>query len=172
MPKIQVVRTRAPKPDESSMIIIRSFLFECFKGATDIDDKRWRRFFEYATNKEAGEIFDVELTFPRYTPYHKRHMKIEWDVFKSQEKFSDFEMFRNWLKIGAGFVEWVAGAKGGVVPLPKSISYSELSELEFHEFHDNVIAFLRGEHAAPYLWKHLEAKSHDYMSEILAGFNE
>ena len=61
----------------------------------------------------------------------------------------------------------MAGPKGGVIPLPKSISYTELEEPEMREFHQNMMIFLRGDHAAPYLWKHLGNKSHDMMSTIL-----
>lgn len=155
------------------MDVVRDFLFGLFSGATDEDDKRWNRFWRMVTSKEAGELFNIETVFPRYTPFHKRHMKIEQDVFNAQERFTDFEMFRDWLKIGAGFVEWVPGAKGGIVPLPKSISYAKTDEQEFREFHENVMVFLRGEHAAPYLWRHLGAAgSHEMMDTILLEFGE
>jgi hypothetical protein len=82
-------------------------------------------------------------------------MKIEQDVFDAQEKFSDFEQFRYWLKVGAAWVTWAGGPRGGVVPIPKSISYAKADEEEFRQYHEQVMEFLRGEHAAPYLWKHL-----------------
>ena len=172
MPQITIIRTDAAMLAEDQKSVVRQFLFGLFKGATDKDDKRWNRFWRMAVSKEAGEMFDVETCFPRYTPYHKRHMKIEQDVFNAQDRFKDFSQFRNWLKIGAGFVDWVVGPKGGIVPLPRSIEYSKLEEQEFREFHDNLIDFLRGEHAAPYLWRHLGEKSHDMMDSILREFRE
>jgi hypothetical protein len=173
MPEICLIRTDAPEPQGAERDAVRRFLFGLFKGATEQDDKRWNRFWRMAVGKEAGEIFDIETTFPRYTPFHRRHMKIESDVFDAQERFKNFDMFRDWLKIGAGFVEWVPGAKGGIVPLPKSVSYSKTDEQEFREFHDNVIGFLRGDHAAPYLWRHLpKEKAHEMMDAILLEFNE
>jgi hypothetical protein len=173
MSKITLTRTDMPIPDEKELSCARKFLFDCFKGVTETDRKRWFRFWRAATSKEAGEIFNIETVFPRYTPYHKRHMKIEQDVFNAQERFTDFEMFRQWLKIGAGFVIWVVGAKGGIVPLPKSIAYASIEEQDFREFHDNVIDFLRGEHAAMYLWKHLGKQgSYDMMDSVLREFNE
>lgn len=173
MPEITLVRTAEPMPSEQELGVIRRFLFGLFKGATDKDDKRWNRFWRMASGKEPGEIFDVETVFPRYTPFHKRHMKIEQDVFNAQDRFKDFDRFRDWLKIGAGFVEWVPGAKGGIVPLPKSISYADTDEQVFREFHANVIDFLRGEHAAPFLWRHLGAdKAHEMMDSILQEFRE
>ncbi|MFZ2524426.1 MAG: DUF1367 family protein [Candidatus Ferrigenium altingense] len=167
-----MIRTDAPKPEGVMLECVRGFLFGLFKGATEADDKRWNRFWRIATGKEPGEMFDLETVFPRYTPFHKRHMKIEQDVFNAQDRFKDFEMFRDWLKIGSGFVEWVPGAKGGIVPLPKSISYAKTDEQEFREYHEKVVEFLRGAHAAPYLWKHLGAGAHEMMDTILMEFGE
>jgi hypothetical protein len=99
-------------------------------------------------------------------------MAIEQQVFDAQERFQDFEMFRYWLKVGAGWVTWAAGPKGGVVPIPKSISYANADQEEFIRYHEAVIVFLRGEHAAPFLWRHLKGGSHDMMESILEGFNE
>lgn len=168
MPAITLVRTDIPMPPEHELERALNLLFDCFRGVTDTDNKRWWRFWKSATEKEQGEMFDVETVFPRYTPFHKQHMKIEQDVFNAQERFRDFEMFRNWLKIGAGFVVWVPGAKGGIVPLPKSASYAKTDEKEFREFHAKAMEFLRGEHAAPYLWKQLEkSEAHEKMETIL-----
>ncbi len=173
MPEIVLIRTDAPTPQGAALDTVRSFLFGLFKGATDTDDKRWNRFWRMATGKEPGEMFDLETVFPRYTPFHKRHMKIEQDVFNAQERFTDFEMFRDWLKIGAGFVVWVPGAKGGIVPLPKSVSYAKTEEQEFREFHESVMEFLHGEHAAPYLWRHLgNDGAQEMMRAILREFGE
>ncbi|MES2346707.1 MAG: hypothetical protein V4641_03965 [Pseudomonadota bacterium] len=57
-----------------------------------------------------------------------------------------------WLKVGSGFVDWMAGPTGGVFPVPKSISFDKCSEDKMRDFHDNVKAFLRTEHAAKYLF--------------------
>lgn len=172
MPEITLIRTNEQITDERTLAAARSFVFGLVKGATEKDDKSWRRLWGMILRKEPGEIFDIETVFPRYTPFHKRHMKIEQDVFNAQERFTDFEMFRDWLKIGAGFVEWVPGAKGGIVPLPKSISYAKTDEQEFREFHENVMVFLRGEHAAPYLWRHLGDGAHEMMDTVLREFSE
>lgn len=98
-------------------------------------------------------------------------MAIEQAIFDGQERFSDFNQFRNWLKIGAGHVDWMPGAKGGIVPLPKSISYADLEEDEMREVHEAMMAFLRGPHAAPYLWKHLGDEAGEMMLSILRGFD-
>ncbi|WP_457825421.1 hypothetical protein, partial [Staphylococcus aureus] len=66
-------------------------------------------------------------------------------VFDGPDRFRDFERFRDWLKIGAGHVEWVPGAKGGIVPLPLSTSYADLEEVAMRELHKKMLAFLHGD---------------------------
>jgi hypothetical protein len=145
-------------------------LRQLLRGIDEKNDKRWGRVVKGWFELEDGEITTIDTRHPRSGPFHRFHMVIEMAVFKAQEKFVHEDQFRNWLKIGAGHVDWAAGPKGGVVPLPKSISYADLEEPAMREFHDAMMAFLRGPHAAPYLWKHLGNKSHDMMATVLAEF--
>ncbi len=148
--------------------------FALENGLRGIDEKNhasWKRFIRKLFSLEQGEIVEVGTKVPRCGVFHRLHMAIEQAVFNAQDRFSSFDMFRNWLKIGSGHVEWVPGAKGGIVPLPKSISYADLSEDDMREFHRNMLVFLRGPHAAPYLWKHLGDKAYDMMDSVLSEFD-
>ncbi|HEY8027325.1 MAG TPA: DUF1367 family protein [Burkholderiaceae bacterium] len=142
-------------------------------GLRGIDDKnhaRWLRFLRKVFGLEHGEVAEIGTRIPRSGPFHRFHMAIERAVFDGQQRFADFEQFRNWLKIGAGHVTWVPGAKGGVVPLPKSISYAELEEDAMRQVHNNIVAFLRGPHCASFLWKHLDAaQAAALMDRVLGG---
>lgn len=173
MAKFTIVRTNLAFPAKVGMEFVSWFLFKCFHGFVSDDAKRWSHFWKRMIALEAGEMAVFEIVHPRSGPYHRRHMVIERSVFQAQDRFSDFEMFRTWLKVGAGWVEWCAGPKGGVVPIPKSISYAEADEDEFRTYHAQVIEFLRGPHAANYLWKHLtEQKAADMMNAALTEFGE
>lgn len=173
MAKMTICRTDMEMPKEGVLEAVRSFLFGTVDGASKDDRKAWRHFWKRITRMEPGEMAAVEMVFPRSGPFHRRHMKIEQTLFDAQERFTDFDMFRDWLKIGAAWVVWVPGAKGGIVPLPKSISYAKADEEEFRQFHAQVIEFLRGEHAAPYLWKHLgKDQAYEMMDLVLVGFGE
>jgi len=58
------------------------------------------------------------------------------------------------------------------VPIPKSTSYKKADEDEFRLYHAKVLEFLRGQHAANYLWKHLsEERQREMMETILEGFS-
>ncbi len=173
MAKMTICRTNIEMPTGNVLEAVRTFLFGAVDGASKDDKRAWRRFWKRITSMDPGEMALVEMVFPRSGPFHRRHMKIEQDVFNAQERFEDFEQFRYWLKVGAAWVTWAAGPKGGVVPIPKSISYAKADEEEFRQFHEQVIKFLRGDHAAPYLWRHLgKEKSHEMMHVILEGCGE
>lgn len=172
MSRITMVRTDQPIPAEKDLGSVRSFLFGVVDGAGKDDRSAWQRFWSKVKRLEPGEVFDFEIIFPRLGAYHRRHMAIEQAVFDAQDRFSDFEMLRNWLKIGSAWVVWVPGPKGGIVPLPRSISYRKADQADFEKYHRQVMNFLRGEHAAPYLWRHLGEKSNDMMDAILSEFGE
>lgn len=159
-------------PGESILGYIRSFLFGLFDGWTKTDKSAWRKLWKRLMALEAGEFAVIEFVIPRSSPYHRRHMAIESAVFDAQERFVDFEQFRYWLKVGAAWVIWAAGPKGGVVPIPRSISYAAADQAEFEQYHAQVIEFLRGPHAATYLWRHLGDRAHDMMDAVLNEFNE
>lgn len=92
---------------------------------------------------------------------------------RKQWRFEDFESFRTWLKVGASFVGWYPGPKGGVIPVPRSISYSKLEQGAMEQFHNDAVAFLRAEHAGKTLWKHLgDCQRIQMIETILGGFNE
>lgn len=131
---------------------VRGWLFQFFKGATVADEKGWRRFMRAMNEGSAGEYFQITVERQRVGRNHRKQMALEGKVFDSQERLTDKEQFRLWIKLGAGFVDWMAGPKGGVVPVPRSINFNQCSEEEFAEYRDSVKAFLRTQHAQKYLY--------------------
>lgn len=173
MSKIILVRTNVAFPGESMLKAVSHFLFKCFDGVKKEDKRGWRMWWKRLFALEPGEWMVIEIILPRSGPFHRRHMAIEQAVFNLQDRFDNFDMFRVWLKVGAGWVIWAAGPKGGVIPIPKSISYAKADETAFRTFHDQMINFLRGDHAAPYLWPHLDHDgAHAMMHGCLEGFDE
>lgn len=158
---------------EAEKEAVRKFLFGVVDGHGKQGQAMWRRWWRLITNAEVGEMFRWAMKRDRSGPYHRRTMSIIGQVFDAQERFDDDEQFLNWVKIGAGHVVWAAGPKGGVVPLPKSISYKAADQDEFMVFHAGAMKFFRGEHAAKYLWNHLQpAQAAQMMDTILRGFDE
>ncbi len=169
MAKLALFRTDQEMPSAVSLDAARQLVFGIVDGATKEDKRAWRRFWKRIMGLDVGELIYFETVFPRHGKFHRLHMALESAVFNGQEKFHDFDQFRNWLKIGAGWVTWAVGPKGGVVPLPNSISYAAADEEMFQRYHAKVVEFLRGPHAAPYLWKHLKGNEAFEMMETLIG---
>ena len=170
MSKVCLVRTGMEVP--ATLDAVRNFLFGVFDGWNQSDKRGWRKIWKRLMSLEPGEFAVIEFVIPRSGPYHRRHFAILNAIFDAQERFDDLDRMRDWLSIGAGHVDWVPGAKGGIVPLPKSISFAKADQAEFEEYHRKVMAFLRGPHAAPFLWRHLGNDAHWMMDSILGGFNE
>ncbi len=153
--------------------VLRTFLFGIIDGLSDKDKKAWRRFWSWFNKAGSGEILSIETWTPRVGVFHRKHMAMESKIFQNQERIASFEQFRSWLKIGSGFVDWMAGPKGGVVPVPRSISYKKCDEETMRQFHDDMVTFLRTEHAQKYLWPHLTPFMAETMIEsILTEFKE
>ena len=172
MARFTITRTNIALPDDRGMEGASALLFKALDGLGKDDRSSWRRFWKKMIGMEPGEMVEFSMTFPRSGPYHRRHMAIEQRLFDCQEVFEDFESLRTWLKVGAGWVIWAAGADGTLIPIPKSISYAAADEDEFRRFHEGVIRFLRGPHAGLFLWPHLEDKAVNQIDYILSGFGE
>ena len=172
MSKVTLILTADAFPAESILEHVRRFLFGLFDGWNASDKRGWRKIWKRLAELEPGEFAVIEFVIPRSSPFHRRHFAILNAVFDSQERFDDLDRMRDWLSIGAGHVTWVPGAKGGIVPLPKSISYAKADQQEFEEYHRKVVTFLRGPHAPAFLWKHLGNDAHWMIDSILEGFGE
>ena len=172
MSRFLIARTNIALPDSDGMAGASDLLFRALDGFGLEDRRAWRKFWKRMIGMNPGEMIDVEMVFPRSGAFHRRHMAIEQKLFDYQDKFADREQFRFWLKVGAGWVDWVEGNTGALIPLPKSISYAMADEMQFRQYHDAVIGFLRGSHAARFLWPHLEERAHQQIDHILDGFQE
>ena len=151
----------------------RRVLFGIVDGLGERGRKQWRRFIGGLMRLEPGEMVEIKTHKARSGPFHRRHMVIETVIFEAQEKFEHFEQFRNWLKVGAGFCDWVPGPKGAVMPVPRSIAFDKLEDGDMHQVHDDMVDFLRSEHAGKTLWRHLSPSARTEMIEgLLRGFGE
>jgi len=151
----------------------RRVLFGAIDGLGEQGKKQWRRFINGLFRLEPGEMVEIRTHRERLGWFHRKHMKLETRVFEEQEKFDQFEVFRTWLKVGSGFVTWHPGPKGGVIPVPKSISYARLEQGEMEQVHADIVAFLRTEHAVKTLWPKLPPLQRgDAIEAVLAEFDE
>lgn len=169
--KLVMIKQTDALLEEPAASTVRNWLFGFFKGATEIDEKAWRRFMRAMNEGAAGEYFQITVERQRVGWKHRKQMALEGAIFKTTERFTDKESFRLWTKVGAGFVTWAAGPKGGVFPVPKSINFNTCSEEEFAEYRDLVAVFLRSAHCHKYLWPGLtEQAGAEAMEAIIEPF--
>jgi hypothetical protein len=172
--EIVLVKQQVAAIPEADREAARRVIFGVIDGLSPAHKKSWRRIWRWFLERaEPGEMLEIITHRERLGWYHRKHMAMEQAVFEAQEKFDSFEQFRLWLKVGAGFVDWIAGPKGGVVPIPKSISYAKLEQDDMERVHADIVAFLRTEHAQKALWPNLPVLHRDAaMRGILEGFHE
>lgn len=173
MAEINLVRKHDIAVSEQEKEAARRVLFGHIDGLGESAQKKWRRFVSRLFKLEPGEMVEIKTHQERLGWYHRKHMAMEQQLFEAQEKFDNFEAFRIWLKIGAGFVDWFPGPKGGVIPVAKSMSYGQLEQGGMEQLHSDMIKFLRTEHAQKTLWAHLDgAMRSEMMESVLGGFGE
>lgn len=166
--QIVLIKQTDQQLEEPQASAVRSFLFDFFKGATETDHRAWMRFMRSMNEAVAGEYFSFKIERQRVGVAHRKQMALETKIFNSQERIADVKQFRAWSYIGCGWCDWMAGSKGGVVPVPKSISFSQCSEEEAEQFRESFLAFMRTEHAQHYLFPHLSAQlAEQCMEELL-----
>ena len=138
-------------------------------GVSEDDRRNWRRALRMMIDLDPGDMMGLDVSTERYGPFHRRHMAMESEVFKSQELFDDFNAgFRPWLKIGAGYVDWKE-VDGKLTPEPKSTSYEDCDEIAFREFHQKSVTFLRSPETRAKLWPHITDRARIEMIEGLLG---
>lgn len=130
MAEITLVKQNPCEISEADRATANRVLCGVVDGLGELGKKQWRRFISGLMRLEPGEMVEIRTHKERTGWYHRKHMALEQMVFESQEKFTEFETFRTWLKVGSGFVDWHAGPKGGVIPVPKSLSYAKLEQGE------------------------------------------
>lgn len=173
MTAITLVKQMPADIPEADKDAARRVLFGIVDGLGDRGKKQWRRFVNGLLRLEPGEMVEIKTHKARSGPFHRRHMAIETALFEAQEKFDSFEQFRNWIKVGAGFCDWVPGPRGAVIPVPKSIAFDKLEDDDMRQVHDDMVAFLRTDHAGRTLWKHLDqARRMEVIEGLLREFGE
>ncbi|CAG4889418.1 DUF1367 family protein [Paraburkholderia gardini] len=143
---------------------------------TGIDEKNERAYGRFRAKLEKlrpGDTLSFDFRIPRSPKFHRLHFAMMGAFFATQEVFDDRERMRKWIEVGAGHVEFMPGPDGSLVALPKSIAYEALDDVEFHDIHEGVKAFIRSPQAYRYLWPHLNDEGREQMVEaVLVEFEQ
>lgn len=152
-----------PEQDKAA---VRRFLFDGLRGLDEQNDKRWKRFWSRIWKAEPGEVFHFLDVVDRSGPFHRMHMSLEQTLFDRQDRFTNMDRFRDWLKTGAGWGTYTL-VRERMKFVPRSTSYDECSDHEMKEVHVSMVAFLRTPRAQRRLWPHLDADRRTEMVESI-----
>lgn len=147
--------------------IVSRFLFQHIRGLDDKHNRRWRRLWRQGWHAEPGEVMHIEVIRGRSLRFHKRWMAIETRLFESQERFTNIDKLRNWIKVGAEFGVYERDYRGRLHFTPASIAFDACSDDVMREFVEMATAHLRTPHAQRYLWPHIKAPARAEMLEII-----
>ncbi|OGT57547.1 MAG: hypothetical protein A3E01_08395 [Gammaproteobacteria bacterium RIFCSPHIGHO2_12_FULL_63_22] len=133
--------------------------------------KTYAKFLGAVSALEVGEMLSFDYRVPRAPRFHRLHFVMLSTVYESQEVLTDDYKFRKWAEVGAGHCDFLPGAQGELIAVPRSIDYTSLDDVEFGDVHSAVKSFFRGEHARRYLWPHLsEVQTWEMVEALLREF--
>lgn len=142
-------------------------------GFGDKGARAWAKFKKRVDGLQRGETLAFQWHEPRSGPHHRLFFAKLATLLDRQEQFEDLDTLLAWVKVGAGYCEFVPGPNGRMVALPRSIAWHKLDEADFGELHLKVNAFLRTEHAMRFLWGHLPAdKASEAVEQLLQEFEQ
>ena len=121
-------------------------------GAFEEDKEPWIRFVSMTKDMEAGELFEFSYRFPRNPKFHNLHMRMVRDLFENQELVLKFDLFREWVTVGAGYSDNVPGPHGKTITIPRSIAFDKMDDVEFEAYHQAVKGFMRSTECTRPLW--------------------
>lgn len=150
--EIVLIKQTDERMPEAEAATVRRFLFGVIDGCNDKDKKAWRSFWRAVGNAGSGEYFAITIKRQRSGEFHRLVFALLQAVFKAQERFEDFRIFRQFIKLGALFVDYLPNADGELRAVPKSQSFDDCSEEEVRQFFDDAKAFLRTARAQKTLW--------------------
>lgn len=161
------------EPETPDSAVLRRFLFEMVDGATQKDKKAWRRFIKAMNVARVNDYFEITIKRQRNTQFHRLTMAVILAVFKAQERFEEIGIFRQWIKVGCGFVDYIPDVTTGELrAIPRSQSFDDCSEDEAREFFDQMCTFMRSADCCATLWKDAPIeRSMEGMMRILQKFD-
>lgn len=104
----------------------------------DTDEDR-----EAMSRVKLGQVVKATYTIPRSQIWHRKGFAFLKATFDLQDYFEDFDQYRKWLTMKAGFyTTYVAPDSGTVILEAKSLAFDSMDETEFKQcFQKMITAF-------------------------------
>lgn len=125
------------------------------RGLDDKAERAYAKFKAAVSKLMPGDTLAFSYRLPRNPRHHAFFFKKLSILLERQEVVQDLDKLREWLIVGAGFVDFYFGADGQMHAKPKSMDFDSMDEAEFAELHRAVDEFLYTEQAQAFLWPQL-----------------
>jgi len=90
-----------------------------------------------------NELVKVTLKKQRFVPLHRKYCAIIRTAFYNQDRYKNYEVFRKFIEIEAGYYTPIYNpSTGEVYKIPQSIAFDKLDELEFRELYSSVCDYI------------------------------
>ena len=89
-----------------------------------------------------GKEVKVSISQPRNIRFHKKYFALLAVGRDMADTNYNSEQFRAYVTVGAGYCEFLTDKEGGVVAIPKSISFAAMSEDEFERLYQDTVSFI------------------------------
>lgn len=122
------------------------------------DDKAREVFKKIAQGVECW----ADIRKARNPKHHRLFFALLHLVYDNQDRYLKFEHFRAMVQIAAGHCEWIPGLDGVAVPIPKSVDYSSLDEIEFSKVFNEAMTVCVDEFLQGVELDHLRAEIERY----------
>lgn len=123
-------------------------------GLGERDRRAWGKFRRLIRDMRPGETVEFSYRLARSPQHHRFFFARLQALLERQESFADLDRLLAFLKVGAGFVDFMPSPIG-LVAVPKSIAWANLEEQQFAEVVRAIWDFLWTEAAQIALWPHL-----------------
>lgn len=114
--------------------------------------RAWLKFRKLVAELQPGEMIQFGYRIPRSPVHHRFFFWRMQALLDRQESFADLDRLLTFLKVGAGWVDFMPGPDGQLVAVPKSIDWTSLDEQGFIEVKRAVWDFLWTPQAQAALW--------------------
>lgn len=126
-------------------------------GLDEKSQRAYNKFKAVVAGLLPGQTLGFTFRVPRSPKHHAFFFKKLSVLMERQEVVHELDQLREWVIVGAGFVDYYFGADGNLHAKPKSMDFDSMDEAEFSELHRAVDGFLWSLQAQAFLWPSLDS---------------
>jgi hypothetical protein len=133
-----------------SMTLVRAANGQ-IRGKSDADNRAYNRFKRWRRQLGAGEFFQFSYDYERNLKHHNKFMALVSYIADNSDTYNTTATALIAVKIAAGHCDFVPDPKnGGLVAVPRSISFKSMKQDAFEEFYKNALQGV-ADHVLPHM---------------------